>query len=217
MSSNITNDELRTFLGSAKSHGLGDETVVSLLRHNGWSERRIFRALTTYYTDTFGMPIPSRGGYAENARDAFLYLLNFITLAFWTVALGQIFYTLIARWLPDAAVGGYDQMPLLDQISWQTATVIVAFPIFVIVHNLIARSLRRQPESYESGVRKWLTYIALVLAALVILSDGVWFVNAFLRGELTTRFILDELVLLALGGGIFGYYLATISPRERAA
>ncbi len=211
------NDELGTFLASAKMHGMADETLVSLLRFNGWSERRIFRALTTYYTDAFGMPIPSRGGYAENARDAFLYLLNFITLAFWTVALGQIFYTLIAHWLPDAAQGQYYGVSLLDQISWQTATVIVAFPIFVIVHNLIARSLRRQPESYESGVRKWLTYIALVLAALVVLSDGVWFVNAFLRGELTTRFILDELVLLALGGGVFGYYLATISPRERVA
>ena len=211
------NDELGTFLASAKMHGMADETLVSLLRFNGWSERRIFRALTTYYTDAFGMPIPSRGGYAENARDAFLYLLTSSPSLFGRWHSARSFTRSSRIGFPDAAQGQYYGVSLLDQISWQTATVIVAFPIFVIVHNLIARSLRRQPESYESGVRKWLTYIALVLAALVVLSDGVWFVNAFLRGELTARFILDELVLLALGGGVFGYYLATISPRERVA
>jgi hypothetical protein len=58
--------------------------------------------------------------------------------------------------------------------------------------------LRRRPEAAESGVRAWITYVALVIAAIVVLLDGIWFLEALLRGEITVRFLLDSLVLLAL-------------------
>jgi hypothetical protein len=58
---------------------------------------------------------------------------------------------------------------LIDRIAWQLATVIVAFPIFAIINGLIERSLRRRPDLLDSPVRSWLTYIALVGAALVVL------------------------------------------------
>lgn len=203
--------ELLTFLGEAKAEGLSDEFTVSLLAHNGWSERRIYGAFSAYYAQRLGTPLPARAGSAEAARDAFFYLLNFITLSFWTVALGQIGYILIARSFPDPAAPAMFQS-LRDQISWQLATVLVTFPIFAFVHSRIGRELAKRPDLYDSGVRKWLTYIALVLAALVVLSDGVWFVGALLRGELTIRFVLDSIVLLILGGGVFSYYLLTIDP-----
>lgn len=203
--------DLVSFLGEAKSQGLSDEFTVSLLEHNGWSQRRIYRAFSAYYARQFASPMPTRAGGAEAARDAFFYLLNFITLSFWTIALGQIGYIAIAHAFPDAAAPATYQS-LRDQISWQLATVLVTFPIFVLVHSRIRRELSQRPDLYDSGVRKWLTYLALVLAALVVLSDGVWFVQALLRGELTIRFLLDSIVLLVLGGGIFGYYLLTIDP-----
>src|SRR5271166_4921189 len=92
--------ELLAFLRAAKDEGIRDEFVVALLRQNGWPERRIFRAYSAFYADRLGAPLPKRYQVAENARDAFYYLLNFITLGFWTVALGQVFYRLIAYWIP---------------------------------------------------------------------------------------------------------------------
>jgi Domain of unknown function (DUF5671) len=188
-----------------------------MLRQNGWSEQRIFRAYSALYADLLGTSLPTRPQSAENARDAFYYLLNFITLAFWTVALGQIFYILIAHAFPDAAQVGSYAGSLRDQISWQVATVIVAFPIFLLVHSVIQRELRLRPDLYGSGVRRWLTYIALVIAAIIVITDGVWFVEALIRGELTVRFILDSLVLLILGGGVFAYYLTTMEPSAPTA
>jgi len=207
--------ELDAFIGVAKEHALDDATVVGLLRKNGWSERRVYGALSAYYTDTLRTPIPKRGVTGENARDAFFYLINFLTLAFWTTALGQIFYTLIGHAFPDAAVGVYTYArPLRDAIAWQLAAVIVTFPIFGFVHHTIATQLRARPDLYESGIRKWLTYVALVFAALVVIADGVWFLEGLLLGQLTMHFVLDSLVLLVLGGGVFGYYLTTIDgPR----
>ena len=61
-----------------------------------------------------------------------IYLLEFITLGFWTVALGRIFYRLIAFWLPDPS------QPALYRVAsrrhaWQIAADIVALPAFVYV------------------------------------------------------------------------------------
>jgi hypothetical protein len=81
-SSPIPVDELATFLRAAKERGIPDESLVGMLRHNGWSERRIYRALSEYYAGVLGVPVPRRAQATENARDAFLYLLNFIALGF---------------------------------------------------------------------------------------------------------------------------------------
>lgn len=203
--------ELGAFLRAAKEEGISDEFVVALLRQNGWPERRIFRAYSAFYADRLGTPLPKRYQAAENARDAFYYLLNFITLGFWTVALGQIFYRLIAYWFPDPAQSPY-YGSLRDDIAWQAATVIVAFPVFLYVHSLIQRELRNRTDLYDSGVRRWLTYLALVIAVIVVLCDAAWVIEALIRGELTVRFILDSVVLLLLGGGVFAYYLRTMEP-----
>ena len=203
-------EDLDRFVRTAKANGVPDDALVALLRQNGWSERRIYRSLGAYYADMLGMPPPSRSGRGEHARDAFLYLLNFITLGFWTVALGQLFYVLIERRFPDPVsrnVGRMYSGTMLSEIAWQLATIIVAYPCFVVVGRLIARENARRPDALESGVRAWITYLALVIAAIIVLLDGIWFLNALLRGELTLKFVLDSLVLLALGGGVFAYYL----------
>src|SRR5690348_11233658 len=109
MSTDLATDaELLNFLRAGKQNGMADDIVVTLLRQNGWPERRIFRAYSSFYADVLGMPLPARRQHGENARDAFYYLLNFITLGFWTVALGQIFYILIAHWFPDPAQSNAD-------------------------------------------------------------------------------------------------------------
>lgn len=199
--------DLDGFITTAKAAGVPDDALVPLLKQNGWSERRLYASLSRYYGASLGVATPSRSGPSENPRDAFYYLLNFITLALWTVALGQLFYRLIERWFPDAAYGLSARGPLLTEMSWQLATILIAFPCFVLLGRLIARELQSRPDAAQSAVRAWITYAALIVAALVVLTDGIWFLGAFLRGELTVRFGLDSLVLLVLGGGVFGYYL----------
>ncbi|MGB6984976.1 MAG: DUF5671 domain-containing protein [Candidatus Aquilonibacter sp.] len=145
--------DLIPYIRDAKQHGISDEFLVAMLKQNGWSERRIYLAYSQYYAEAIGTPVPGRRRSIENARDAFLYLLNFITLGFWTVALGQIFYILIARWFPDVTQELAYTPSLRDQIAWQVATVIVAFPIFLFVHTTIQRELHARPDLYDSGAQ----------------------------------------------------------------
>jgi hypothetical protein len=213
-----SNSDLDTFIRTAKERGVEDGALVALLKQNGWSERRIYRSLTASYGESLGIAAPVRSSSGDNARDAFLYLLNFITLGFWTIALGNLCYVLIAHAFPDRtnpnAPYAYGDSSLMYRISWQLAAVIVTVPVFFVINRIIDNELARRPDLIESPIRLWLTYIALVIAATIVLIDGIWFLQALLRGELSVRFFLDSLVLLVLGGGVFAYYFAGLKPAQ---
>jgi hypothetical protein len=203
-------DRLGAFISAAKSQHVADDFVVALLKHNGWSERRIYQAFASYYERTLGVPLPERGARIEYAGDAFLYLLVFISLSAWAFASGAIFDALIDRWIPSGLDTSYATTSFRSEVAWELATIIVALPIFAFVSRTIAAGISSRPEMADSGVRKWLTYSALVVTAMCLIGDGIAFLSSFLTGDLTLRFVLKALVLVGLAGGIFTYYLSAV-------
>lgn len=200
-------ENLDNFIEAAKSKGASDEFLVSLLREQGWPAKEIFAAFRRRYESLTGLALPAHGGNAgEAARDAFLYLLVYSTLATWTTALGSLVFTYVDRWFPDTlAQQTYEQSRFA--VSFEMACIIVAFPVFLFVMRFILRDVEGHPEKVESGVRKWLTYIALLIAAGIVIGDLITFLAFFLRGELTARFVLKSLTVLVIAGCIFWYYL----------
>ena len=203
-------ERLAAFIDAAKARNVADDSIVALLKHKGWSERRIYQAFASYYEGALGTPLPERGARIEYASDAFLYLLAFISLGAWAFSAGYVFDALIDRWIPSGLESAYQLSAFRSEVAGELATIIVALPIFAFVSRTIAAGISRRPEMADSGVRKWLTYVALVLAAMCLIGDGIWFVTSFLTGDLTLRFVLKALVLVVLAGGIFTYYLSTV-------
>src|SRR5262249_18604166 len=66
------------------------------------------------------------------------------------------------------------------------------------------------------SVRKWLTYMALVIAACVFIGDLIAALTYFLRGEMTSRFLAKTFVVLAISGGVFFYYYGGLRRSERS-
>jgi uncharacterized membrane protein (DUF106 family) len=64
-------------------------------------------------------------------------------------------------------------------------------------------------------VRRWLTYLTLFVSAGVLIADLVTMVYNVLGGELTTRFVLKVLVVGAIAGGVFWYYLTDLGVDEK--
>jgi hypothetical protein len=206
---------LLDFIDTMKSHGASDEFVVALLRQNGWSEKRIYQTFGAWYEARTGATLPTGGGRIEAAKDAFFYLLAFITLGIWTIELGSLLFTSIDYTFPNPALDQTTSWSI-RQVANELASIIVAFPLFLFVTRAIVRGLATQPERLESSVRKWLTYLALVITASVIIGDAVTFLAYFLRGDLTTRFVLKVLTVFAISGGVFAYYLDSLH-RERSS
>jgi hypothetical protein len=214
MPSTSTSENLVAFIEAAKAQGASDEFMVNLLREEGWAAKDIYAAFARRYEALTGLAVPARGsGAGEGARDAFLYLLAFSTLATWAIAWCSLMCTFIDQWFADPLVR---QATSRYEVSSEMASIIVAFPIFLLVSRFIARQVKKNPERLESGIRKWLTYIALFIAAGIVIGDLIVFLTSFLRGELTTRFVLKDLTVLFVAGGIFWYYLVSLRGGERA-
>jgi hypothetical protein len=200
---------LRDFVTSAKQRGLSDTAITMILRHEGWSERKIQDALVARYTTSFDLDVPKRGGRSESAREAFLYLLSFAMLAIWSTALVSLADQLIEHAFPNRLNQfGYEYSR--QSVALQLACLIVAYPVYLWIQRLLAGEIAHRPEAVDSGVRKWLTYIALVVAAATLVGDAVGTLSTFLGGDLTARFVFEALVLLVVAGGIFWYYLGTV-------
>jgi hypothetical protein len=201
---------LLDFIDAVKSQGASDEFVVALLKQNGWSEKRIYQAFGAWYETRTGRAVPNGGGRIEAAKDAFLYLLAFMTLGIWAIQLGALLFSAIDRSFPNPSLDYSNNAWVTRSMADELASIIVGFPLFLLVTWGIVRGVRRQPERLESPVRKWLTYIALVITAGTMIGDMVTFLAYFLRGDLDTRFVLKVVTVLAIAGGVFAYYLDSL-------
>ena len=201
---------LLEFVAAAKSKGAADEFLASFLTRRGWPQDDVYSALGRYWERETGIAVPDRSRRGEASRDAFLYLLSFSTLATWTSALGSMVFQFINRWLPDpVSRDQWENMRIA--VTWQMASIAVAFPIFMLVTRTILREARDHSERLESGVRKWLTYIALLLTAGAIICDLIWFLDYFLTGELTSRFVSKAFTVIVICAAIFIYYLGSLN------
>ena len=202
------------FFETAKHQGIGDHSLIVLLRGRGWPEEDACRALADFYETRNGVAIP---GYKRpgSAKDAFLYLLSFSMLATWTISLGSVLFLLIDLWIKDPLSPNPYQSYGFYEMANSLACMIVAFPVYIFAVRSILRDARAHPEKLDSAVRKWLTYIALLIAAGVVVGDLIAFLTYFLRGELTTRFVSKVMVVLAIAGGVFWYYLGSLQEAAR--
>ncbi|MEM6253002.1 MAG: DUF5671 domain-containing protein [Cyanobacteria bacterium P01_D01_bin.156] len=204
--------ELVNFIAAARQRGASDVFISQLLRSFGWPQQEIERAYFVVYEELVGIPIPAPyGGQGESARDAFGYLLSFVTLGLWTQALGEIGFILINHFIPDPLDRSLGDSAL--RVAFCLARLLVAYPVYLLVMHNILKALRTHREKTYSGVRKWLTYVALLIVALVGIGTLMAFLTSFLRGELTLRFVLKVLVILAIDGSVFLYYYQWVQRR----
>ena len=149
-------------------------------------------------------------------RDTFLYLAAIITLVVVAVGFGMALFNYIDFYFPDPATDYYRGLSSYDDpIRQAMAMLIVVFPVFVWVSRFLKKDTELHPEKKELKIRKWLLYLTLFAAGLVIIGDLVTVINNFLRGELTARFILKALTIFFIAGSVFYYYLAQLKEGGR--
>jgi hypothetical protein len=205
-------ENLLEFIESAKSQGASDDSLIGLLKGHGWPQDAVYEALAIHYEKLTGLEIPTRRRAGAAAKDAFYYLLAFSTLATWTIGFGSLMFTLIETWIADPLTPNSYGNPAYanSALASSIASIIVAFPIYLFVMRLIIREVRLDPEKLESGVRKWLTYIALLIATGVMIGDLVTVLTFFLRGEFTSRFLAEASTVIVISGAVLWYYLGEL-------
>jgi len=146
-------------------------------------------------------------------RDVFLQLLSIVGLYTSVFAIGSVLFGLIDLCFPDLL---YDTPVryMRQGLRWPLAVLVVFFPVYVWVTSLIEREAKKFPEKRELRVRKWLIYLTLFIATLVIIGDVIALIFKFLEGEITTRFVLKIFAVFLIAGGMFLYYGWILKRKE---
>ncbi len=141
-------------------------------------------------------------------RDVFLYLLMVVALGMTAVNFGTLLFQYVNVYVPDIVSDRYASSEMYyGTIRWAIAALIVVFPVFVWVMRFLNKDIQVSPEKRDLKIRKWLLYLTLFVAGMVVIGDLVALIFNFLQGELTSRFILKALVIFFIAGSVFWYYL----------
>lgn len=95
------------------------------------------------------------------------------------------------------------------------ATLIIFFPVFLLVHYFWNKHIKKGLGEFDEVVRKWLIYILLFLSSLVVVIDLITLVRYFVAGEITSRFIYKVLAVLITALFVGVYYIFELQNKKK--
>ncbi len=208
-------NHLEEFITHARKKGMDHATIRMLLLSAGWKERDVAQALSAEGLD-MAVPMPTDAG---GARDAFFHLISFAALYTLVISLIMLFYQYINWLFPDAATDYSYYTNDFSGVRWGMAAVLVSFPLLLWMTRLIMKEMEKNPEKSVSGVRRWLTYLTLFVAASTLMGDTIALIFSMLEGELSIRFLLKFLTIFLFAGLTFTYYFFSlkVTPASKEA
>ncbi len=147
-------------------------------------------------------------------RDVFLHLFAMVALYWVAISFITLCWQYINYLFPDPLMIRYASQSYAGPIRFAVASLVIIFPLFVLTSWYLNKIYRRETSVRESKIRKWLIYLTLFVASMVIMGDLVIVIYNFLGGEITIRFVLKALSVLVVSGAIFGYYLDDVKKPE---
>ncbi len=115
-----------------------------------------------------------------------------------------LFFDILEQKFPDALNAvyqyGYNSYNF-DGIRGAIATLIILFPVFLVISYFWNKSSEGEMGKIDITIKKWMIYLILFMASVVVVVDLITLVRYFVSGEITFRFILK--VLLKKQNSIF--------------
>ncbi len=142
-------------------------------------------------------------------KDFFVSVGAMIALYVSAGSLLALLFAIINATFPDAVNLVYSY-GYTGGMRFAIASLIIVFPIYVALSRYIRVDIARNPAKKDVAVRKWLVYLTLFAAGIVVVGDLIAVLNVFLGGELTARFIAKVIATLVVSGAVFGYYIYDI-------
>ncbi|MDO8530283.1 MAG: DUF5671 domain-containing protein [bacterium] len=147
-------------------------------------------------------------------RDVFLHIFAMVALYWVAISFITLCWQYINYFFPDVLALRYGGQSFAGAIRFAVASLIIMFPLYIFVSWYLNKVYKREVAVRESKIRKWLIYLTLFVAALLIVGDLVSVIYNFLGGEITLKFILKAFSVLVVAGVVFSYYLDDVRKTE---
>lgn len=202
--------ELKQYIREALTSGASLEEVVDTLTGAGWAEPVVRKTLEQFAgVDSRQVPIPAPRMQAHQlARDLFVYILILMTLTSTALALGHLLFDLINQSFHENRYG-YG-----DASLGSMALLIVTFPVFSLLSLFVQKDIAQFPQKRESIIRKLLIYTILAVTVIITLSDLTLVLHGFLKGDLSTPFLLRSAVVIGIALLIFANYFVEMKQDD---
>jgi hypothetical protein len=150
------------------------------------------------------------------AKAAFYYLLSLFGLGFTAISIGLVGFTAIDFYFKDPLEKFFSYEP--SSLNFAISALVIAAPLYFWTLRSINAFLAKGDLAADSIVRRWLSYFIIFVSSVVTLVRLIATLNAYLDGDLTTKFALKTLVIIMIAALVFSYYyfdLKGSSPERR--
>lgn len=142
-------------------------------------------------------------------KDFFLWLGAMAALYGSTVAFVALVFEYLNVAFPET-LQYYSGDPYSAGMSYEMATLIVLFPLFLVLMRVIRKSIAGDATRGEIWVRRWALFLTLFIAGVTLAADLITLIMYFLNGDVTLRFALKALVIFLVAGAGFLHFLADL-------
>ena len=143
-------------------------------------------------------------------KDFFYWTGAMITLYISVFSLLALLFDYIDTAFPDALSYSYNSDPYSSGIRLAIASLLVLFPVFLVLMRLIRNDIANHTEKKTIWVRRWALVLTLFVAAATMIIDLITLINTYLGGELSMHFVLKVAVVFLVAVGVFMHFLADI-------
>jgi membrane protein YqaA with SNARE-associated domain len=204
--------DIHAFMTDKVLSGTSKRDIHEQLSAVGWSDDEIDAAYAQALVHS-GVPVPhdgAKGLYAKksSAVEVVLNLFSFILLGVVATALGTLYFGVINYFFPDTlrVTSQWRVEQAREAIHYAMAALIIGFPLYYLTVRMWFKAFRESEGKVEAKLTKWITYLVLLVASVVVVGDLIAILNTFLQGEISMRFFLKGLTILVIAGGIFSFY-----------
>ncbi len=142
------------------------------------------------------------------AKDFFLWAGAMVAFYWSVIAFILLTFDYINYTFPNV-LSYYPADPYQSGISYEMASIIVLFPIYLLLMRFIHKDAVRDSSRNEIWVRRWALILTLFVAGIAMAVDLITLLTTFLNGEaLTTAFLLKVLIIFLVAGGVFMHFIA---------
>lgn len=165
-------------------------------------------------TSTSQLASLAQGKQKNTPKDLFMHLLHISMLYVSVVSFITLFFQYIDYLFPDQL--NFYLAGILDSIHLSSASLVIAFPVYLLSTWMLEKDFIVSPEKREFAVRKWLVFLTLFIASITIIVDLITLIYTYFSGDLTTRFFLKVALVLVVATVVFGYYLWDMRRKDEA-
>ena len=143
-------------------------------------------------------------------KDFFLWAGAMVSLYWSVVAFIFLMFDYINYAMPNP-LSYYPNDPYQSGIPYEMASIIVLFPIYLVLAWIIRRDITQDATRAEIWVRRWVIILTLFIAGVTVAVDLIILLTTFLRGdEITLAFVLKVLVVLLVAVGACMHFIADL-------